>query len=66
MRNVGYKAVRPSRGRTPAAEAHDDIADEDEDEDGAADFSAGDGDYGPALDGVNPINGPLAGRLPSQ
>ncbi len=54
VRNVGYKAVRPSRGRTQAAEASGADASQDD---------HGDDDFDPATDEADE---PLAGRLPSQ
>jgi hypothetical protein len=56
VRNVGYKAVRPSRGRTPAGGA----AGTGE---AAPDEGHGDDDFEPASEDADE---PLAGRLPSQ
>ncbi|MGV9802149.1 winged helix-turn-helix transcriptional regulator [Mycobacterium sp. NPDC003449] len=62
VRNVGYKAVRPSRGRA-AAEAQGREPKDDDSAGGEALDADDDGEYGPALD---ELGGPLADRLTSQ
>ncbi|AIY49214.2 Phosphate regulon transcriptional regulatory protein PhoB (SphR) [Mycobacterium sp. VKM Ac-1817D] len=59
VRNVGYKAVRPSRGRTPAGGP----AGAGEAEPEAEEAEEHDGDFDPATDDADE---PLAGRLHSQ